>query len=226
MPAQNRVMQATNTKRRFDAVVFDLDGTLADTFSTVLRIFNQLMVARTGREWKLEELVPYFGPPETVMFKHLFPNENDYESVADEFYRLSRADGDEIKPFSGIREIVGELRDAGVKLGVYSGASTQAARIRAGHAGLLNLFDDVIGGDQVSNYKPHPEGLIKLIDRFDVDPAATIYIGDMVADVEVGRGAGATTVAVSWGAGKREELIDAKPDFMIERPDRLREIFN
>jgi HAD superfamily hydrolase (TIGR01549 family) len=226
MPAQKRVMQATITKRRFDAVVFDLDGTLADTFSTIMRIFNQLMFARTGRRWNLDELIPYFGPPETVMFKNLFPNESDYQSVATEFYRLSLADGHEIIPFTGIREIVSDLRNAGVKLGVYSGASTRAARIRTGHAGLLDLFDEVIGGDQVSNHKPHPEGLIKLIDRFEVDPGATVYIGDMVADVEVGRGAGATTVAVTWGAGTRTELEAAMPDFIIENPNSLREIID
>jgi HAD superfamily hydrolase (TIGR01549 family) len=219
-----RVMQATTTKRRFNAVVFDLDGTLADTFSTIMRIFNQLMSARTGREWNLKDLIPHFGPPENVMFKSLFPNENDYESVVTEFYRLSMTDGHEIKSFPGIREIVSDLRNAGVKLGVYSGASTRAARIRIGHAGLLDLFHEVVGGDQVRNYKPHPEGLVKLIERFEVDPQSTVYIGDMVADVDVGRGAGATTVAVTWGACNRTELEAARPDFLIENPNYLREV--
>ena len=48
---------------RFEAVLFDLDGTLANTFPTVVRIFNQILEKRTGRSWTLEELIPYFGPP-------------------------------------------------------------------------------------------------------------------------------------------------------------------
>src|SRR5689334_17919627 len=219
-------MQAPNKKNRFDAVVFDLDGTLADTFPTVLRIFNRLMSDRTGREWKLAELAPYFGPPEDVMLQRMFPNLEEHEAIIADFYRYSRDDGHLIKPFAGIRELVRDLKAAGVRLGVYSGASTQAARIRIGHAGLLEFFDDVIGGDAVSNYKPHPEGLTKLIEQFDVAPRRTVYIGDMVADVEVGRGAGATTVAVTWGAGTREALAAAKPDFIVERPEVLREVIH
>jgi len=219
-------MQAPDKKNRFDAVVFDLDGTLADTFSTVLRIFNRLMSDRTGREWKLAELAPYFGPPEDVMLQRMFPNLEEHEAIIADFYRYSRADGHEIKPFAGIRELVRDLKAGGVRLGVYSGASTRAARIRIGHAGLLEFFDDVIGGDAVSNYKPHPEGLTKLMDRFGVDPRRTAYIGDMVADVEVGRGAGATTVAVTWGAGTRDALLAANPDHIIDNPLMLESIIN
>lgn len=220
-------MQTNISKIRFDAVVFDLDGTLANTFPTVLRIFNRLMLERTGREWKLSELAPYFGPPETVMIERIFsdrPNRDEIEAIIADFFRLSRDDGHEIEPFGGIHELVHGLRQAGVKLGVYSGANTESARHRIGHAGLLEYFDEVIGGDRVSNYKPHPEGLLKLIEQFDVDPRRTVYIGDMVADVEAGRGAGATTVAVTWGAGKREALAAAKPDFLVERPELLREV--
>jgi pyrophosphatase PpaX len=226
MPAQFSTMQTINTKTRFDAVVFDLDGTLADTFPTVLRIFNRLMLERTGREWKLSELAPYFGPPETVMIQRIFPEPELHEAIIADFFRLSREDGHEINPFAGIRELVRNLRTAGMKLGIYSGANTESARHRIGHAGLLEHFDEVLGGDRVSNYKPHPEGLLKLIELFGVEPQRTIYIGDMVADVEVGRGAGATTVAVTWGAGKREALSAAKPDHLIDDPLMLQGIFN
>jgi len=217
-------MQAHNKKNRFDAVVFDLDGTLANTFPTVLRIFNRLLIDRTGREWKLAELAPYFGTPETVMIERIFSdhhNLDNHEAVIADFYRLCHEDGHEIEAFDGIRDLLHGLRQAGVKLGVYSGANTESARIRVGHAGLLEYFDEVIGGDAVSNYKPHPEGLLKLIEQFDVDPVKTVYIGDMVSDIETGRDAGATTVAVTWGAGKREALAAANPDHLIDDPRML-----
>ena len=218
-------MQAPNKKNRFDAVVFDLDGTLANTFPTVLRIFNRLMSERTGREWKLAELAPYFGPPETVMIQRIFTDSAEQEAIISEYFRLCREDGHEIEAFDGIRDLVHSLRDAGVRLGVYSGANTEAARIRIGHAGLLEYFEEVVGGDAVSNYKPHPEGLLKLIEQFAVDPRRTAYIGDMVADVEAGRSAGVTTVAVTWGAGKREALAAAGPDYLIDDPLMLHAVF-
>ena len=224
MPGLNQYMQETTTQLKYDAIVFDLDGTLADTFPTVLRIFNRLMSPRMGREWNFEELVPYFGPPETVMFRNIFPEGTDLDEVSEEFYRLSREDGADIRPFGGIREIVDDLRKSGVRLGVYSGATTEAARIRISHAGMLELFEVVLGGDQVNNYKPHPEGLIRMISHFGVEPKSVLYIGDMVADIDAGRGAGAMTAAVTWGAGNKDELASARPDFIVENPDRLREI--
>jgi len=108
--------------------------------------------------------------------------------------RLCRADGQAIKPFPGVRELLSKLREHGLLLAVYSGASTEAARIRLGHAGLLNFFNEVLGGDQVANYKPHPEGVIKLIERFKVEPRATLFVGDTLADIGAGRGAGAARV--------------------------------
>src|SRR5690349_5750208 len=108
-------MQTNISKTRFDAVVFDLDGTLANTFPTVLRIFNRLMLERTGREWKLSELAPYFGPPETVMIERIFaegPHRDAHEAIIADFFRLSREDGHEIEPFDGIRELVHSLRQS------------------------------------------------------------------------------------------------------------------
>lgn len=224
MRPQLSTMLTSNKQFRYEAVVFDLDGTLADTFSTVLRIFNQVMLAHTGRPWRLDELLPYFGPPESVMFQRMFPAAEIHEPMVADYFRLSREDGHEIKPFDGINELVSDLKSSGIKLGVFSAANTEAARIRVGHAGLLDYFDEVLGGDSVTNSKPYPDGLLHLMDKFSVDPSATIYIGDMVADVETGRAAGATTVAVTWGADSVKRLAAAKPDFIVEKPELLREL--
>ncbi|QQS48908.1 MAG: HAD-IA family hydrolase [Acidobacteriota bacterium] len=214
-------MSTIQSTRTIDAVLFDLDGTIADTLPTVLRIFNRLMLERTGRVWRIEELIPYFGPPETVMFRNMFPDHGEHEEITEAFFALSREDGAEIRPFTGIRELLLELRELGIRLGVYSGASTEAARIRVGHAGLIEFFEEVVGGDMVSNYKPHPEGVNLLIERFEVDPQRTVYVGDMVSDIEAGRGAGARTVAVTWGAGKASDLAAARPHHLAEDPESL-----
>lgn len=218
--------QQTGKQPRYQAVVFDLDGTLADTFSTVLRIFNRVMLDRTGRHWRLDELLPYFGPPESVMFQRMFPAAEIHEPMIADYFRLSREDGHEIKAFDGIGELVSELKSYGVKLGVFSAANAEAARIRVGHAGLLDYFDEVIGGDSVTNSKPHPDGLLHLMDKFSVEPSAMVYVGDMVADVETGRAAGAMTVAVTWGAAKRDALSAAKPDHLIDDPRMLKSIIS
>lgn len=209
-------MQVTKLKCRYDAVIFDLDGTLADTFPTVLRIFNRTISARTGRAWTFEELLPYFGPPETQILRNLFPDAEVHEQLIEDFFRLSSEDGAEIRPFPGIAQLVARLGASGTKLAVYSGASTRSARIRVGHAGLLEHFTAVLGGDEVEKHKPHPEGLFKLLRQFEVPAESAIFIGDMTADVEAGRSAGMKTAAVTWGAGSPAELRAAGPDFLVE----------
>lgn len=224
MRPQLSTMLTSTKQSRYEAVIFDLDGTLANTFSTVLRLFNRVMLDRTGRHWRLEELIPYFGPPESVMFQRMFPAAELHEPMIEDYFRFSREDGHEIKPFDGISELVSDLKSSGIKLGVFSAANTEAARIRVGHAGLLDFFDEVLGGDSVANSKPHPDGLLHLMEKFEVDPMATVYIGDMVADVEAGRAAGVTTVAVTWGAAKRETLTAANPDHLIDHPKLLKNV--
>ena len=217
-------MQVITPECRFDAVIFDLDGTLADTFPTVLRIVNQVVREQTGRHWSLEELLPYFGPPETTILRNLFPEEEVHQPLIEQFFQLSAVDGGEIRPFPGIEQVVRRLGESGVPLAVYSGASTRSARLRVGHAGLLDHFTIVLGGDEVERYKPDPEGIFRLLDHFQVAPASTVFIGDMVADILAGRQAGTRTIAVTWGAGSPAELRAAQPDFLVSEPARLEEI--
>ncbi|HZS09813.1 MAG TPA: HAD-IA family hydrolase [Blastocatellia bacterium] len=210
--------------RKFSAIIFDLDGTLAHTFPAVIRIFNRITASRLGRIFSLAEMAPYFGPPETVAFKGLFPEDAEHRAVVEEFYQQLRDDGHDIKAFDGARELLTDLRADNRHLAVYTGASAEAARIRIGHAGLLDLFDEILGGDQVARYKPDPEGVVRLIEHFRACPQETVYIGDMVSDVMAGRAAGAATIAVTWGAGRRKDLAAANPDYLIDDPKELTEI--
>jgi pyrophosphatase PpaX len=217
---------ASPTPSRFEAVFFDLDGTLANTFPTVVRIFNRILETRTGRSWTLDELIPYFGPPETVILQRLFPEGDDAAQMIEEFYQLCREDGAEIHPFEGIDPLVRRLHTSRVRLGVYSGASTQAARIRVGQAGLLDCFEEILGGDRVERHKPDPEGLLRLLEQFQVAPSGALYVGDMIADVLAGQRAGMATVAVTWGAGSRDDLARVRPDYLIDHPAELETILH
>ncbi|NBO66088.1 MAG: HAD family hydrolase [Acidobacteria bacterium] len=218
-------MQVTKQTCRFEAVIFDLDGTLADTFPTVVRIFNRLFSQTvpevTGRGWTLDELRPHFGPPETQILRNLFPDEAIHRPLIDEFFRLCSEDGAEIRAYPGIAPLLSRLGQSAVKLGVYSGANTRSARIRVGHAGLLDHFPVILGGDEVERHKPDPEGLFKLLAQFGVKPESAIFIGDMVADVLAGRRAGMKTIAVTWGAGLTAELRAADPDFLVDEVELL-----
>lgn len=206
---------------KYKAVLFDLDGTLVDSFRAVFRLFNQVVASRLGRTFTRAEMALYFGPPEPVIIRELFPDVAEHQSVTTQYYRLLREQGHDIRAYAGIPELLRQLRAQGRHLAIYSSASTEAATIRAGHAGVAELFDEIQGADKVANYKPHPEGVTKLIEHFAVAPHEAIYIGDMPGDVAAGRDAGVATVAVTWGAGERATLAAAQPDFLTDDPKEL-----
>lgn len=224
MPFEKLYMQVTKSKCRYDAVIFDLDGTIANTFPTVLRIFNRIVSDRTGRQLSFEEWQQYLGPPETTILRQLFPDEAEQQSVIDDYFRMSSEDGDEIRAHPGIEALISSLHQAGVPLAVYSGANQRSATMRIGHTGLLKYFDVVLGGDEVERHKPDPEGLFRLLDHFRVAPESTIYIGDMVVDILAGKAAGMRTAAVTWGFNETEKLRAAAPDYLIEKTETLEAI--
>ena len=214
-------MRENYPQSAYAAVIFDVDGTLTDTFPSFIRIVNQVAGRRLEREFSLDDLIPYFGPPEDALLKNFFADETEHRAVMSDYYRSLRAARDEIKAFAGIADLVAGLHRNGVKLAVYTGASTLAGSIRLQHAGIFDYFDEVMGGDQVNNYKPHPEGLHILLDRLGVESAQAIFVGDSPADIRAGREAGMATAGVTWGAGTKEALIDAAPDYLIDQPAAL-----
>jgi pyrophosphatase PpaX len=209
----------------YKAVVFDLDGTLANTIPTVARIYSHVLQQYTGRKWTLAELLHYFGPPEDIIFERITNDKTLSATMLAEYYRLSETHGAEFRAFTGIAEVLAKLQALGVRLGVFTSGVTKAALIRLRHAGLRDFFEAVIGGDQVTDYKPHPEGLQRLLQQFEVEPQATLYIGDSPLDVQAGRAAGVKTAGVLWGTGSHEALAAAQAHFLVREPQQLANIF-
>ncbi|HET9797447.1 MAG TPA: HAD-IA family hydrolase, partial [Gemmatimonadaceae bacterium] len=89
------------------------------------------------------------------------------------------------------------------------------------HVGLDTLVPVVVGCDSCVNHKPHPEPVERALALLGAEPANALFVGDSPHDVESGRAAGVTTVGVSWGAFRREELEAAGADIVIDRIEEL-----
>jgi pyrophosphatase PpaX len=88
-------------------------------------------------------------------------------------------------------------------------------------ARLSDVFDAVVGSDDVTHPKPHPEPVLRAIELLGADPASTVFIGDSRHDLECGRAAGVRTAAVLWGPFDRAHLDDLAPDYWLTTPDDL-----
>lgn len=199
------------------AVVFDWDGTLVDSKAVLVESFQATTAEVLGRAYpstheETEMIVQLRGEDAFALLA-----EGDAELAArlgSAFHPHYVARAERAQPFPGTLETLARLRTAGLKLGV----ATSKARIRldleAERTGIGRFLDEEISGDEVKLAKPDPESVAAVIRRLGVEPGRTLYVGDGPNDVLAGRGAGAVTVAVSFGFHP-EEARAAGPDHVI-----------
>ncbi len=180
------------------AVVFDMDGTLFDSVTCVTTAYREAVLAGGGDSVSTDEVIEAYplGPPRTIL-GHLLRRE---ATPGDELAYLAALEehANSIEVYAGVREVLGELADR-VNLGVFTGASTSAARQLLRSAGLFELFPVVIGGDEVERPKPDPDGVVRACDLLGVSPQAAAYVGDSPLDLEAARRSGAVAVGAAWG---------------------------
>src|SRR5207249_9931970 len=88
-------------------------------------------------------------------------------------------------------------------------------------AGLEDAFQVIVGADEVTHPKPHPEPVLTALERLGAPATGAVFVGDSRHDVECGRAAGVKTAAVLWGPFDRSHLEDLEPDYWLETPAAL-----
>ena len=198
-----------NDARRFRLIVFDWDGTLADSTRLIAHSMQQAcraigapvpddVRARHVIGLGLVDALRYVAP--TV------PPER-YQELAG-YYRDSYvARESEIPLFDGVRELLDELEADGFLLAVATGKGRAGLDRALAQQGLAHRFIATRCADE-GFPKPHPDMLLHLMERAGVDPGTTLMIGDTSHDLELARNAGVAAVAVAWGAHPAAGLAD------------------
>lgn len=209
------------------AVVFDLDGTLSNSIES-LKYCGDRAVEPFGCGPFTEEQYKYFvGDGSANLIKRCLAAGGEEKLVYfDQAFALYQEIFREhcmyhVRPYDGIRELLGALKERSVKLAVLSNKP---------HAETINVIEvlfgkdyfDVIQGQQEGvAIKPSPEGVFLVLDRLGVKAEDILYLGDTATDMRTGKGAGAFTVGALWGFRKREELEENQADAIIENPLQL-----
>jgi len=89
---------------------------------------------------------------------------------------------------------------------------------------LTSFFDLIVGCEMVTKLKPHPEGILAILEKKKANPGEVFMIGDHTVDVLSGKAAGVKTCAVTWGLGKKEDLAALKQDLLFEKWEELLDI--
>jgi pyrophosphatase PpaX len=130
-----------------------------------------------------------------------------------------------VSVYPGVLEAIREIKAAGIQTGLVTSKNRQGALKGLTLVGLEALMDVLVCADEVTNPKPHPEPVEKALALLGADPAGTVYVGDSIHDMLSGRAAGVKTAAALWGPFGRSHLEGASPDFWLERPADLVDLF-
>lgn len=203
---------------KINAIVFDLDGTLADTVPLTIYSLKEVTRELTGKVLSDEEILKEFGPIDTEIIKKLVDNDHKEKSVEAYIDHFDKNFHRFVKPIEGINELLSFIKSRGIKIGLFSGRSLRVARMIIEKLGIQSYFDVVMGGDFTTNPKPDPEGIYNALDVLQAKNGESVYVGDFDVDIMASRAAGTISVLALWASTGEEGLTKLNPDQYFKSP--------
>jgi N-acetyl-D-muramate 6-phosphate phosphatase len=183
------------------AVLFDFDGTLADTAPDLAAAVNRMRLEQGQEPLPLARLRPFASAGARGLLHAAFgmkPGDADYDAMRETFleYYAERICA-ETRLFPGIAELIAELRRRRIAWGI---VTNKALRFTERLVAELRLEPDCVAcGDSTPHLKPHPASLFHAAERLKLPPASCCYLGDDLRDMKAAQAAGMRPIAVEWG---------------------------
>lgn len=209
------------------AVIFDLDGTLADTIASITYCGN-LALSRFGLPAFGEDDYRHFvGDGAAMLVRRALSAAGDerqehFENVY-EAYREIFAENCmyQVKPYAGIPALLEELKNRKIRIAVLSNKPDADSRRVVEELFGRGFFDFVQGQKEEVPRKPDPAGVYRIMEAFGLSAGDFLYVGDSGVDMKTGKAAGIFTVGVLWGFRDRKELMENGADAVIGKPEEL-----
>jgi N-acetyl-D-muramate 6-phosphate phosphatase len=218
---------------RGTAVLFDLDGTLADTAPDLAAALNEMMLADGREALPYEQIRPWVSWGALRLIRLGYGEALEEPRIAELRTRflacyeagLCR----DSKLFPGVPETLAALESAAVPWGIVTNKPGWLTGPLLVALGLAGRAGTVISGDTLPFAKPHPMPLLHAARELGVSAARCVYVGDNVRDIEAGRAAGMYTIAAAWGyipddddpAAWQANRLAHTPDSLVSLADEL-----
>ncbi len=202
----------------FDAVIFDLDGTIADTIPLTVYSLKEAVIELTGKVYSDEALKKEFGPIDTEIIKKLVDDRSSEASPEIYIKHFNNNFERFVKPIEGINQLLSYIKSKKIKLGLFTGRSLRVTDIVLEKLGIRDMFDAVIAGDFTANPKPDPEGILKALEALNARSLHSIYVGDFDVDIAASKAAGTKAALALWSSTGDKKLIKLMPDIYFESP--------
>lgn len=219
-------MPQTGVSSAIELVLFDLDGTLADTAPDLAAAANRQRTERGLAPLPYEALRPLASHGARGLIGRALgvgPEHADFPALREEFLRFySEALCVATRLFPGVDAALAQLEGAGLRWGIVTNKPARFTDPLVQELGLARRAAAVVSGDTTPHAKPHPAPIEHALALCSVAPARAIYVGDDLRDIEAGRAARLITVAVSYGyLGDGPAITDWGADHIVASPQEL-----
>lgn len=204
---------------KYKAIIFDLDGTLLDSVTTIVTVTRSTLES-LGISLDDATMRNAIGVPLTVQAKWFAPGqEQDFISR----YRTAYIEqgGHASKPFPGTKEMLSTVRSRGCATGIVTSKNAKGTNRAIEMSDMAHLFDCVVTADDVAEHKPDPAPVYKAMVDLCVTADQSLYVGDSIFDALMAQRAGMAMVGVSWGARSREELMANGSNGVVDNWDQF-----
>jgi pyrophosphatase PpaX len=199
------------------ALLFDLDGTLADSIALLLASFQHTFQAHGKAIPPNEEWIAGIGTPLITQMRHFVPTEEEAQRMILTYREFQRTHHDEmLHEFEGVDETLALLKAQGHPMALVTSKGNDLAHRALEWLHLTRHIDVVVGMEATERHKPEPDPVLYALAELGCTPPNALFLGDSPHDIEAGNAAGVISVAALWGPFPRTVLERASPTYFLE----------
>ena len=220
---KSKAMCREDIGMKYEAIVFDLDGTLLDTLEDIGSAANAVLAKNGFPVHATEEYREYVGEGARRLIERALPSVNHESAMIDKCVReyleeYGRTWAATTRPYDGIDEMLSELSSRGLKLSILSNKTDEFTKKCVAHFFAQWEFDVVVGESEQIPPKPNPKGAFRVAELLRVDRNRILYAGDSGVDMKTAKSAKMFAIGVTWGFRPREELVTNGADVLVSHP--------
>ena len=197
---------------KLHGIIFDLDGTLADTMSVCLQAFQETLQDYIGRGISLQELHALFGPSEEGILHNLLPDQavEAYPRYLAAYERLHHGC---TQPFPGVEALLDDLRARDMRIAIATGKSAETAAISMRMLGLAPRVERLETGFIDRGDKP--ELIRRVLQGWGLAPDLVAYVGDVPSDLHAAEQAGVLPIGAAWAETSMLREVELKKGWLV-----------
>lgn len=205
--------------KQYRAVIFDIDNTLLNTLDMNMYPLIRIIKEELDEDWSFEQVLRFAVQPGLKTMEDL--GFQDREKTYARWVSYVNAYKPGAIPYDGIEQMLQKLQKAGIRMAIASSKMRDQYRIDMVGNGLDVYMETAVLVEDTTKHKPHPEPILKCLERMALPPQDVLYVGDAPTDLQAARAAGVDFGLAKWGIIPFDEMMGAS--YVFNHPEELPE---